>query len=650
MATSRPSPSPLSRLARSLANNHVCATLGPDTNPAALLKARSAIVKYNRRVIVLVGSGASQDAGLFSSDKAIEALEESNPLPKKVIEKELDRLVSVQKLDPSQFETQILAMSATEHSGTLVRKKLTEIYNRRFMPTFTYEILAHLLKHRFIDAVISFNFDELLDQAISDELKPEEYILILSDGDCPPGTIRSKEPLAKPFYIKLHGTVSHPSTLRFTRDEYYRLPTDIKQILLELIEVRPVDLISIGFDMKSFEFNHIARKASPGSKIFYINLYEPIPDRPLGTNYASYLIPVDRTPGGLSSIFEDFWQRISGHFRAAYSPRNIDRHRLVSQLFRLEREQNEDNAEYLWDRTVVELCLAIAKGKGFVTISDLSAGRCGKYYQLYRNKSQSETKSFNVLCSALGLRDVGYGFVALRLTRTDLTPSIISRKKFEENLPDLMVSVRKQLNKARHALFDSSSRLIQETLLTHYDGDEVEVRAAPIILYDYSFQAPAVIRGLTALKYRTFDLLSQKNQWEHLLVVSETGQWLGRTELRGVIKKRKSRKIYLIAADPSFGPHLCRLYPGQILCVSMPRWDHNRHLSLLLDQMGHEICSIYFTRQRRSNDIVPVFLDVDDSKIVHEYFKAYWIRATERETWVNPERIQSFKLPAVPKS
>ena len=40
----------------------------------------------------------------------------------------------------------------------------------RYYPGLAYEILAHLMKHGFIDAIINFNFDEVLDQAIEDEL------------------------------------------------------------------------------------------------------------------------------------------------------------------------------------------------------------------------------------------------------------------------------------------------------------------------------------------------------------------------------------------------------------------------------------------------------------------------------------------------
>jgi hypothetical protein len=57
------------------------------------------------------------------------------------------------------------------------------------------------------------------------------------------------------------------------------------------------------------------------------------------------------------------------------------------------------------------------------------------------------------------------------------------------------------------------------------------------------------------------------------------------------------------------------------------------------------MCSIYFTRQRRATDIVPVFLSELDSKIVFEFWKAYWMRAKEPLAWINRMGMKQFKFP-----
>ena len=63
-------------------------------------------------------------------------------------------------------------------------------------------------------------------------------------------------------------------------------------------------------------------------------------------------------------------------------------------------------------------------------MSGLSAGRSGKYFKLYQDDQPLQRRSFKELCSALGLRDVGYGHDALRLTATELRPEIVSKAKF----------------------------------------------------------------------------------------------------------------------------------------------------------------------------------------------------------------------------
>jgi hypothetical protein len=635
-------------LAKSLANNHVSSCLGPHKDHSRLLKEHSQIRGYDRRIIVIVGSGVSQDAGLWGTKRLIAELRKPGfPLSEEVIEKELDRLESVQKLDRSQFETLLLAMSATEHSGKVVREKLVEIYNRRYKPTLPYEILAHLLKHKFVDAIISFNFDELLDQAISDELNPGEYHFILSDGDSPSTPLpQGKGVLQKPFYIKPHGTASHSSTLRFTRDDYFRLPIGIQRIIKELLSARPVDLISIGFDMKSFEFNHILRGAVPESRIFYINLYEPEPDIPFEDNIKSHLIRVGDKSRALSKVLGDILDKTYKHFWQSYTPRDIYRHRLLATLFEGEKPDVEDISTYLWDRTVIELALAIAKAKGFVTMSGLSAGRTGKYFRKYQSFPTSQERLFKDLCAAIGLRDVAYGHDALRLTKNDRRPEILSEDEFNDTLDSFVDDVRTLLKPARRWAFDTHRHKFKDTLLMHYKGEEVEIRAAPEILHANLFQAPQVIRSKTALDCQTVELLENRH-WRWLLLVSETGEWLTHPRIKKVIdiKRHVRRKIYLIVADESHKKNLLRAYPKQIVVKRMAWWDHNRHLSLFLDKNKNEMCSIYFTRQRRATDIVPVLLDESDSRIVFEFWKAYWIRVTEPGVWIDRKKIEDFKFP-----
>jgi hypothetical protein len=645
----------IGELAKSLANNYAYSHVfgsGKEKKSLrkSLLKEGSLIKKYSKRVIVIVGSGASQDAKLLGTEAAFLEIKKDNfPLPEKVIDAELTWLESVQKLNKEQFETRLLAMSSTEYSGKIVRERLVEIYNRRFLPTLSYEILAHLLKHKFVDAIISFNFDELLDQAISDELNPEEYFRILSDGDCPSDPLHSDKALKKPFYIKPHGTISHQSTLRFTRDDYYRLPQGIQELIKNLLSGRPVDLISIGFDMKSFEFISIVNKARENkleSNIFYINKKEVVSEPELIGFEKPQWIEVTARKNKLGVVLQNILDQTHEHLNKQYPPRSIDRHQTLALLFEGEKKKKKDNRYYLWDRTVIELALAVAKAKGFITMSVLSSGRPGKYFKEYKSMVPTHKEPFRKLCEDIGLTDIAYGFDALRLSKKPI-PKILSKNEFNGKLKSFLIKVREQLKPLRKGTFDKHKVPFKETLLMHYKGAEVELRSPPEIVHDNLFLNPKPITSKRALDCQTTSMLGE-NDWNYVLLVSETGEWLDQDTLKNALNSDTNRKIYVVVADDSHQTKLEKRYPNQIRIVSMNWWDHNRHLTLFLhkdpDKDPKVLRSIYFTRSRRATDIVPVLLDSKDSEIIFEFWKAYWLRATEGKT-ITRKRIREFKFP-----
>ncbi len=105
----KPNDDPSRVLARSLANNHVCSSLGPGYDREKVMIRGAMDSEYKRRVVAVVGSGASVDAGLPGTEDALNEIRKSTPLPKKVFNKELNRLESVHKFDRNQFETCLMA-------------------------------------------------------------------------------------------------------------------------------------------------------------------------------------------------------------------------------------------------------------------------------------------------------------------------------------------------------------------------------------------------------------------------------------------------------------------------------------------------------------------------------------------------------------
>jgi hypothetical protein len=111
--------------------------------------------RIERRVIAIVGAGASKIAGLPLANEALQKLKDDASMPNKALEAELERLTQIYKLDRNAFETYLRALSTSVFEAQKLRDNLQNLYDHRFMPVLGYEILAHMLKHRFLDAIIN---------------------------------------------------------------------------------------------------------------------------------------------------------------------------------------------------------------------------------------------------------------------------------------------------------------------------------------------------------------------------------------------------------------------------------------------------------------------------------------------------------------
>jgi hypothetical protein len=623
--------------------------------------------RVRRTIIAVIGAGASSKAGIPTSKDAVDILEKKIKIPKEVMEYQLERLGSIFRLRRDEFETQLRALS--QFNAQELRNKLQSIYNHRYIPLLGYEILAHMLKHRFLDVIINFNFDELLDQAIDDELGPEEYYKIISDGDCPDKLMSSDRFRAEayrldlPVYIKPHGTASYKSTMRFTRDDYYGLPNDIRLVLSNLIHKpkRPITLIVIGFGMRSFEFNGIIDKPAKKSEIFYVNLDCPSPDPPID-NYTTYLIKSDKEEIiGIGGILKKLWENIVDYFEPLYKPKSIERHILISTIFADQKSESLMNdfdiKEYLESRTKIELILSIAKAKGVINIGELDKDRCGRYYDLYKEfslKLKVKWESLYTFCKNVGFIPSEYGHEILKwenisknkINNTDQL--LLTEKQFEGWLNNYIAELRdcyihysnSRYNHEEYAVrFESDAR---ELLIGLFRNDEnTEILSRRNTLHDKIFNNPTVLNTHTALKSSTHDLVGK--DWDTMLVVAETGAWLTAPDIIERIGQRPNATVLVILGDESRKRDLIKALDEKKIAHiirHMHWWEHNRHMTVLL-RKTQPIASIYFTRRLRSSEISPIRLDGGDSEKILNIFCAYWIKASMKgENKVNFSQLK----------
>lgn len=241
------------------------------------------------RNIAIIGAGASNSLlpEVFQlGSKTIDKIEEEIGL-KQLLSNDKIRTKYNEKANHYQLKNGLNFLSFEERLFLLlhfytedeVRNTLQSLFDLKTVPVFFYEYIAHLFKNRFIDAVINFNFDEVLDQALEEEIGPGQFSTIISDGDC-----RNYESyindyrLKVPLYIKPHGTMSNIGSMRFTKEHYLEIPQGVESLIEELflghalapvkqevkkdVEFSILNLYVFGFEMASIEFTEIIHRVA----------------------------------------------------------------------------------------------------------------------------------------------------------------------------------------------------------------------------------------------------------------------------------------------------------------------------------------------------------------------------------------------------
>ena len=618
------------------------------------------------KIVAVVGAGASNDAcglptGWLAAEKLIRAFVAEGRVKENLIEEEIHRITVEYRLEQGDFEAVLLALSKFDQKTVL--SQLNAIFNHRYYPSLTYELLAHLLKHRFIDAIVNFNFDELLDQALDDELGHYGYYRVISDGDCPEnlGSWKDKKDLSKdrfkfPLYVKPHGTASHKSTMRFTRSSYSLLPADLVRLLKSLF-TGPVDIIVVGHAMQSVEFNDILAHSN-GAKRFYAFGHTEPELRMAGAGDTQKWKPTffnsSSVEGGLGRCMELIIGQTESMFKDDFKPRSISRHQLISKLFKRDAVLNEDTGSkdreyeiYLRDRVYVEIALAISKAKGFISLEHLASGRAGLYFRELRRHAKGSIYSMLSMCKALNMQPFGYAEDTFWLPGSQanaghnrLQTLILPKEDFEIAGETLADATRNFLDSdRRNRCEDLGSALMQM-----YKGEEVEISTDIGAPTTDTFIEPIALPTLTSLYAQTGRMIADTT-WDAILCTAESGKWLLKEEWSNAINSRQAA-LAVIVADKTHSQDLQDKFGDQLggRLRWLPWWLHNRHVTVLIkDKQPAQ--AIFFERRLRTSHIAPVWLkDTADAQIAMNAFVAYWIKANQFNSSPSDIEIQRDQL------
>jgi hypothetical protein len=643
--------------------------------------------EQRERFILITGAGASHAAtkGVMplSSQAIINIKREFDKakFPHQIIEEEIEKIKLTTRLDVREFETQLLAYS--KYSQKRVINGLKKMCDLKHVPNLTYEILAHLVKHRFIDVAINFNFDEIFDILLKEEISSSEFRFIYSDGHCPEGPdgyekeLLINNRLKQPIYIKPHGTISHSNSLRFTRERFATLPEEIKKIITKVIEAPlpkaeqknlRINFIIVGFGMKSSDLMQIIKEnLQPTEKnitpFFWIfdkkrNLKEfnlELTDEQrkiIAQN--SHIFKVDNHDT-LDNYLRALWELIEQSFEDNYLPIGIERHLLINLIFNsskkeIQRRTQPDNLkDYFRDRLLVELVISFLSSDGILNLNQIMESRVSQYLQLYNDLVPLRDKlPIRDLCNKIGLTaykkfipdafvlqepEDFYGeFLYDNLIKKLSNGLSTERKSILKKKKDDFVKLAKIIKSRNSLNINPQFKHPHKNLFSPIDNEDI-------------------LNTSLAWLYRYRKILKNNDDWDLLLAVSEKGRFLDQTnEENALIFKGKKVELVLSSFDlPGFEdvPSL-NVFEGLEFLSKVPLylpWKfHNRHMVLFLKyipkknikrQIENWIIKdgIYFESRLLSRKVNPIHInddgDYNNKVILLETFVNYWYRAKE---------------------
>jgi hypothetical protein len=651
------------------------------------------------RTIAVLGAGVSNAAcGLKLGKDLATDVEQSlldAGMPPQRFEQELRKLEEVNHLLRTDFETRMVALS--NYDRDLVRKVLCEKCDVSHYPSLTYELVAHLLKHGFLDAVVNFNFDELLDETLENEVGAKNFTRIVRDGEWS-RRIRAqrrdgRSEFERPIYIKPHGTASEPASLRFTREDYFTLPKTDTGRLLEILMTGapaqqfisgetnsapgvplPVSVLVLGYRLANFEFIRLLNRSPAKSRIYITRFGDnrfPVAGHGWSKEISRFAkdryIRIPATEHALDDLMQGMWNAIEDQAaieprtHSSLSVRGIARHELIAHLFQawrrgtllrrdasnLSPDQQLALENYLKDRLVVEITLAIAKAKGFVDARVLADGRAGHFSRLINELPWRKAyEPLTWYLEQLGMKRRNSSLDAYwHSTVPDdskRTSNLIAPNKnaghpltvddvtFKRTTcEELATQCEKLLTDHRQGQLSRGGgrELLRRTLNEMFEGDDVEIVPALPENFRNWFPDARAIRTLAELRYVTRLLL--KGSWQMLLCVAESGEWLLEDPVRRLLTSQR-RAVGMIAADAVYSDELQTI--PRLSLRQLPWHLHNKHMTIRLaeNEKGEPKpdLAIYFERHHRSTAISPLLLTSDaDLQRALDKFTEYWLKA-----------------------
>lgn len=503
-------------------------------------------------------------------------------------------------------------------------------------PLLAYELIAHLVKHRFIDHIITFNFDELLDDALSNEMGTHGFTRIVSGHESI--TVHNKK---LPTLIKLHGTVSSPDTMRFTYLDVSVLTRAMRKHLDKLFgePAQKLRLISIGYSWRDRSFVDWARtRKSLLHSLTVIRKESRAQNRKGERRVTPALLSPLRNVKVISTddlgkvTVENFcWiltQETLAKVGRRFPVQPEARHLLISKLFSglWGAKDRESNAlEVLRKRAQVEIILHLAKAKGMVnTASAPDLPRLQAYLGRLQERGGLTSTEF---LEGLGLSEVMKRSPEPEAWDTYFTTAT-SAAEFRKCLAKVLVAElpikRIEIPQWSSAGMVKSrsvptSPFVEAQLGRILESSEIEVLTGLDHQSHWNFIGPKPLLSYGRFGCRVAEIT--KSEWTYLLVITESLRWMKYPWLHERLKNRTGKSAILAILPSQKGlsewpfrkEFLSEDHASTSRCAvgRIPWWQHNRHMIVAIGLMEGKFFmkGVYFSRPFRSSGISPIALD-----------------------------------------
>lgn len=657
--------------------------------------------RKKERFILVAGAGASYAATNKYIPLGKEAAEEirkrllEKPIPETLIKEEIDRLSFIYRLPPDEFETKILAYS--KYGRKEVIEALREICGYAYIPSLSYEIIAHMFKHRFIDGIINFNYDEVLDVAVREELQKGDFKFIYSDAHCPGSyhELLINDRLRQPVYIKPHGTISHRSSLRFTREDFFSIPPEIRNTMKDLIEAAVIEqnqqqpylnlnLILVGYSLTNFEFIKLIQeyletreRADLTIWVFDTNLHlDEVEKEFQKEQWARIEIKYfDLGHYKLEDYMLALWKLIEGNFKDHYKPRGIERHQLVNHIFNFSADQlkslgrgenaqkKSNQSKYFLGRFYVELIIAYLQSDGILNAKQILEDRAGDYFHLYLESGGTDT-SLREHCERLGLK-VYKDFLwdtyilekpALFYEKKELFDFLL--EKLQKHIPPRYQNTLLGKENANH--FHELCRMIRQRNIA---------KITPNFVFPHnhlfsSIKKEDILNTTIGWIYRFQEAVRKEDEWDLMLSISEKGRFLKKSVKEGLLNSGKKIELVLASFDTDELQDLrnddltLEQYTLTGSLNFLPWWLHNQHMVLLMKHTGKNTGDwtqdwkmfegFYYESRLLSRRVNPIHIkdSQEDLQILLYIFANYWYRA--KSYTESKKTSDSARVPIIP--